>query len=205
MAKPAAVQKLKHGKALCGATFGGFVETFNWLVDFCTGLRGDGDDNGSGKIRLDRSLDDAPTIRNNAIAGQPSSGGSASGVWAWSVVASSEDSEDDDPQVSGMLVNCWANLGGVTRDFGTLEVEEVSEGILCAKFHGAAYTEVEACIYADIEDLEDAQLDDSTAYIVPLYVIDGNGGVSVDLRGAIQLNVFEPVEPVSSSSSQGAS
>ena len=63
MAKPAAIQKLQHGKALCGATFGGFVDTFNWLVDFCTGLRGDGDNNGSGTLTLDRTMDAAPTIR----------------------------------------------------------------------------------------------------------------------------------------------
>ena len=34
-------QHLKHGKALCGKVFGRFVETFNALVDFMLGLRGD--------------------------------------------------------------------------------------------------------------------------------------------------------------------
>ena len=65
MAKPATVQKLKHGKALCGKTFGGFVDTFNWLVDFCQSLQGDKDaNNANGVISVDRSDPSAPIIRN---------------------------------------------------------------------------------------------------------------------------------------------
>jgi len=64
MAKPVAVQKLKHGKALCGATFGQFVETFNWLVDFCLNLKGDKEFNAAnGTVIVDRSDDSAPVIR----------------------------------------------------------------------------------------------------------------------------------------------
>ena len=64
MAQPAAVQKLKHGKALCGKTFGKFVETFNWLVDFCLSIQGDADvNNANGTITVDRADPSAPVIR----------------------------------------------------------------------------------------------------------------------------------------------
>ena len=64
MAKPIAVQKLRHGKALCGKTFGGFVDTFNWLVDFCLSLKGDKDvNNANGTVTVDRSDPSAPVIR----------------------------------------------------------------------------------------------------------------------------------------------
>ena len=62
MAKPQTVQYLKHGKALCGKTFVGFVDTWNWLVDFCLNLRGDGDANGLGVVTVDRSNPDCPVI-----------------------------------------------------------------------------------------------------------------------------------------------
>lgn len=70
MAKPIAVQKLKHGKALCGKTFGGFVDTFNWLVDFCQSLKGDKDANQTtGTITLDRADPSAPVIRGTMAKG----------------------------------------------------------------------------------------------------------------------------------------
>lgn len=76
MAKPIAVQKLKHGKALCGKTFGGFVDTFNWLVDFCQSLKGDKDANqGNGTITLDRADPSAPVIRGTNAQGGSGGGG----------------------------------------------------------------------------------------------------------------------------------
>lgn len=60
----AAVQYLKHGKALCGKVFGSFVETFNGLVDFKVNLRGDADrQDGNGHITLDRTDPRHPIIR----------------------------------------------------------------------------------------------------------------------------------------------
>lgn len=70
MAKPIAVQKLRHGKALCGKTFGGFVDTFNWLVDFCLALKGDKDvNNANGTVSVDRSDPSAPVIRGGPAGG----------------------------------------------------------------------------------------------------------------------------------------
>lgn len=57
-------QHLQHGKALCGAVFAGFVETFNALVDFMWNVKGDADfDNGEGHINIDRSNPLHPVIR----------------------------------------------------------------------------------------------------------------------------------------------
>ncbi|MBR4614887.1 MAG: hypothetical protein IKO55_04720, partial [Kiritimatiellae bacterium] len=79
MAKPVAVQKLKHGKALCGATFGQFVETFNWLVDFCLNLKGDKEFNAAnGTVTVDRSDDSAPVIRV-AVKGKGAGGNGTDG------------------------------------------------------------------------------------------------------------------------------
>ena len=70
-------QHLKHGKALCGKVFGRFVETFNALVDFMLGIKGDADGkNGEGHITYDR--------KNNIIRcdGCGGNGGSGSDVTA---------------------------------------------------------------------------------------------------------------------------
>ncbi|MBQ2630407.1 MAG: hypothetical protein IJG13_12080 [Kiritimatiellae bacterium] len=91
MAKPATVQKLKHGKALCGKTFGGFVDTFNWLVDFCQSLQGDKDaNNANGVISVDRSDPTAPVIRASP-AHENGSGGGGGG----------DDGPEDEPLEPG--------------------------------------------------------------------------------------------------------
>jgi len=69
-------ERLKHGKALCGKVFRNFVETFNWLVDFSSNIKGDGDAGGSGKIVVDRKDDSHPVIRCKGC----SSSGSGSSV-----------------------------------------------------------------------------------------------------------------------------
>lgn len=57
-------QHLQHGKSLCGKVFSAFVETFNWLVDFSTNLKGDADVNDAiGRIKVDRTDPAHPVIR----------------------------------------------------------------------------------------------------------------------------------------------
>jgi len=61
--RPPFLCKLKKGKVIDADDNKGFVDTFNWMVDFINNLRGDGDlDNGK-SIRLDRTIDDRPVIR----------------------------------------------------------------------------------------------------------------------------------------------
>lgn len=58
------VQRLTHGKALCGKVFGSFVETFNALVNFFTNVKGDADVNPEvGHITVDRKDPSNPIIR----------------------------------------------------------------------------------------------------------------------------------------------
>lgn len=62
--RPAVLQYLKHGKALCGKVFAGFVETFNHLVSFSANLKGDADLPGAkGGVSVDRSNPDNPILR----------------------------------------------------------------------------------------------------------------------------------------------
>lgn len=87
-------QHLKHGKALCGKVFGRFVETFNALVDFMLGLRGDADGkNGEGHITYDRKNN---IIRCDGCGGK---GGSGSGVTA--AEGSGLSVEDGEIDISG--------------------------------------------------------------------------------------------------------
>lgn len=66
MAKPTILTRLVKGKLI--DAFPGFVETFNYIVDFIENLKGEGDmepddDNGNRKVWLDRSTADYPVIR----------------------------------------------------------------------------------------------------------------------------------------------
>lgn len=185
MAKPAAVQKLKHGKALCGKTFGRFVETFNWLVDFCQGLQGDKDaNNANGRISLDRSDESAPVIRLSAGAGGNGGGGGGGGDGSgcWQLVL-------DEDEETASLVSCWCNVGGMSRYYGNFDVTSLvtgATGILCARLSSGSATPV---MYSNLLALNSAQEDES-AYVVPLYEIT-NGEVATDLRNAPQIQVFE--------------
>lgn len=69
-------QLLKHGKALCGKVFGGFVDTFNWLVRFCSNIRGDKDvSDANGHITVDLSDPDHPVIRCSGCSDSSGSNG----------------------------------------------------------------------------------------------------------------------------------
>jgi len=54
--RPGTVCKLERGKLIDSQR--GFVDTFNWLVDFCSNLNGDGE-----RIEVDKSMTDAPVVR----------------------------------------------------------------------------------------------------------------------------------------------
>ena len=58
--RPGTLCKLEKGKLIDSQQ--GFVDTFNWMVDFINNLRGDGDGDAGKSIRLDRSVSDHPVI-----------------------------------------------------------------------------------------------------------------------------------------------
>lgn len=67
MARPPRIEKLRHGKLLCGSVFRFFVETWNWLVGYVDNMKGDADVNPqSGHITIDRTDPDHPVVRFRA-------------------------------------------------------------------------------------------------------------------------------------------
>ena len=113
MAAPIAAQKLKHGKALCKAVFGRFVDTFNWLVDFCSSLKGDRDVNpaGDGRITVDRSDPSAPVIR---CSGCGNGNGGDRRPKLWSFHSSESEGEGGESGRSGGWYNCRLQVGYTT-------------------------------------------------------------------------------------------
>lgn len=66
MAKPQALQKLKHDKLLTKQNFPTFVETHNYIVERCENLKGDDDIGGrKGLINVDNIDPEHPIIRCN--------------------------------------------------------------------------------------------------------------------------------------------
>lgn len=64
MARPAILQLLQRGKALCGKIFPNFVETWNYTVNRCDNLAGDRDgDPQNGWIEVDNTDPEHPIIR----------------------------------------------------------------------------------------------------------------------------------------------
>lgn len=67
MARPPRIEKLRHGRLLCGSVFRFFVETWNWLTAYVDNMRGDAEtDPQSGYITIDRTDPDHPVIRFRA-------------------------------------------------------------------------------------------------------------------------------------------
>ena len=67
MARPQRIEKLRHGRLLCGSVFRFFVETWNWLTAYVDNMKGDAEtDPQSGYITIDRSDPDHPVIRFRA-------------------------------------------------------------------------------------------------------------------------------------------
>lgn len=54
--RPGTLCKLEKGRLIDSQK--GFVDTFNWMVDFIENLKGDGE-----RIEVDRSMSDAPVVR----------------------------------------------------------------------------------------------------------------------------------------------
>ena len=147
MSAPMAVQKLKHGKALCGKTFGQFVETFNWLVDFCLSLKGDrdSDPDGNGRVQVDRADPSAPIIRlaSSSVGG----GGSGPdvpeeeeeyepGANPEEPYSDPEDTFDDDPEAINGNGN---SISSDITDLGTTDANGAhSGGGYCNSIFGGA-------------------------------------------------------------------
>lgn len=65
--RPAILCHLKKGTLIDANP--GFVDTFNWLVDFCNNLQGDKDLNRDKHISVNKTKDDHPVIEFDGEAG----------------------------------------------------------------------------------------------------------------------------------------
>lgn len=73
--RPAKLTYLRTGKAIGSQEHVGFCDTFNWLVDFCKNLRGDGL-----YITVDNKFGDIPTINFTPTTDYGTGGGGSTPV-----------------------------------------------------------------------------------------------------------------------------
>lgn len=86
----------------------------------------------------------------------------------------------------GKVVDCYYNVGGVTKKAGDMTIPANATGYLCAVFSSSG---VSLQTYADMAALNLGQAGEGR-YVVPLYVMAA-GEVSLDMRNAPQIQVFE--------------
>lgn len=175
--RPPILCHLKKGKIIDADDNRGFVDTFNWLVDFCNNLRGEGDFDSTKSIRLDRRIDDHPVIRGGGGGGSVSV--ASDGPFA-PVFASDTETGEPTEHVSG-FTNCYWQYGGKTYllDDQTLGA---SNGFVCLKAGATPATRGTATLayYGGLGALQAAQ-GDPAFFIVPLFFLTDNK-ITIDLR-----------------------
>lgn len=175
MARPKTLQFLEHGKILCGSAFRFFVETWNYIVRRTDNLRGDKDENDSeGCIFVDNSNPERPVIRldRSKIRSSPVVGTTYPSVYDIAPRSESDDSchfINRFYEVSGIVREGPDNSGDLrshTNAFVAIRITNSSIGIY--------YYQSLSAMQADMLD--------QTKVVMPLYKLDGNGDVSIDLR-----------------------
>lgn len=173
-------QRLKHGKALCGKVFAGFVETFNALVDFKDNLKGDDDvARGCGYISVDRTKKDRPIIRFNA---EKLNLPEATENYPKRFDIRQKTTEEGEP-VDGWFLfdNPYYSVGGKTYIFEGAEISSASNCIIALRLRAdSPSVSPEMWKYGNIYALQNAQ-SDTSYYIVPLYTIN-QGKIALDWR-----------------------
>ena len=175
--RPAVLCKLEKGKVIDAQN--GFVDTFNWMVDFINNLKGDGDLDRSKNITLDVSKDDHPVVRFK------SGGFAVGGDGAFAPVCGG-----DDPDVVTALVNCYYQVGGRTKKLGDYSVSAGMNGVLALRYDATGRTDSASVqTYASTGAMEYEQ-NDERYVIVPLFVLE-DGKVVVDMRRLPHVQVAE--------------
>ena len=126
MARPQRLEKLRHGRLLCGSVFRFFVETWNWLTAYVDNMKGDAEtDPQSGYITIDRADPDHPVIRFRADK-VAAGGGGEEFLHPFEVRWAQSQSEGQGAWViwlpsSGSLVNyngAWLTFSGTSAASG---------------------------------------------------------------------------------------
>ena len=185
--KPQILAKLKHGKLICQAIYPTFVETWNWLVRFTSTIKGDFETNPQkGVIVVDRTDPDHPIIRLRQDR-LP-----ASKVWTGPF----NPVTDEDGRVSGFEY-CYFQVGGKTFHIDDVELNEwncIAALKIPATTDGSA-EDAEVLAYGGDESFSDLVRDQNNpAYeIIPLFVIDDEGKIQVDLRAIPTFQMEEEI------------
>lgn len=173
--KPQTLAELKHGKFICRAVYPTFVATWNWIVRFTSTIKGDFDVNPkTGVVTVDRTDPDHPVIRlrqDKLLKGNKVYKGPFNPV------------VDDDGIVTGFEY-CYFQVGGKTLHLDDIESFSGVDCIVCLKVPTTTDGELaDATVvtYSTYADLAAAQ-NDISFEVVPLFVIDSNRHIVVDLR-----------------------
>lgn len=162
--RPAILCKLKKDTILDANP--GFVDTFNWMVDFINNICGDGDLDRTKPITVDKTIDDRPVIRGAA-------GGVTSGC--------NFSYDPTNHSIAGgyvIIARTPTHVSGVT-------VEGAGWVYLEVTMSSSSYT---ATITTGAGSLPSAT---KTKTYIPLYQIDSNLAVTADYRGAPQVQAYE--------------
>lgn len=190
------IQLLKHGLALCGKNFGGFVEAWNHVVRRSANVCGDADANpDDGLISVDNTDVDHPIIRLDKTKLPSGSSGVTGSLYPTAFEATPNYSSDDPTKVvSWSISNAFAMSGGVLvfSSVGyqtTFDAAFIAGKYICAVYSGTsggADVEITSIAAGDLW----YQQHDSAAFVAPLYYSPAEGEL-IDLRTMPQAQFFE--------------
>ena len=200
MARPPQLQKLRHGRLLCGRVFRFFVETWNWLVGAFDNLCGDWDVSPkTGFVTVDWSDPDKPVVRfrgDALMTYMKNSLGMYLAPGNFEPVFAADASDDDKVK----LFDVGPGYCPVGRDFldsvtldNSAKIEEgfiyievghqyISAGTITVTIKGAA----SAPSFANSDSSAGSQV----LSRMPLYQIE-NGRITRDYRSAMSLTLRE--------------
>lgn len=172
--RPAVLCKLKKGKVLDANP--GFVDTFNWLVDFCNNLKGDGDVDRNKAITVDKTIDDRPVIKVKGLTG----GGGGGSIIERTIPAAYDIAPWSAQNDALHFVNRYFEVSGVVREGPdcTDDLRSHANAFVAIKITNSAT----AIAYYQSLSAMQADMVDQTKVVMPLYKLDANGDVAVDFR-----------------------
>ena len=188
--KPQTLAELRHGKFICRAVYPTFVATWNWIVRFTSTIKGDFDVNPkTGVVTVDRTDPDHPVIRlrqDKLLKGNKVYKGPFNPV------------VDDDGIVTGFEY-CYFQVGGKTLHLDDIELN-VRNCIVALRIPATAggdMSAAEVVTYSNtggeaFNGLASAQ-NNREYEIIPLFVIDDEGKIQVDLRAIPTFQMEEEI------------
>jgi hypothetical protein len=182
MARPARIEKLRHGRILCGGAFSLFVETWNWLTSYVDNMKGDFEVNPkTGCIFIDRTNPDSPVVRFRADRLPAGGAGGSVEVAADGPFSPIYDDEGEDPEVVTGFSNCYWQNCGVTQHMSDQSIPG-TDGFIALKAGATPSTSGTATLYcyADLAALQAAQ-GDVEYFTVPLYRV-ASSKITLDMR-----------------------